>query len=237
MEGHAAMDMSIRSGGSFWRRLLSRDGYTSVSHIFVMEWAAVIRDLVGGLLIAGAIGAWVPDSFWRHLFLTSHPLAAAVWGPIIGPVISLLTFVCSIGNVPLAGVLWNGGISFGGVTAFIFADLIIIPILIIYRKYYGTRMMLVVLGIFYATMVLAGYVVELLFSGLGLVPATRTARVGVAGVHWNYTTVLNIVFLLLAAALLVRFFRSGGRQMLKMMGGEPDQHAHEHHHGAIGQPG
>ena len=130
------------AGGSFWRRLVSRDGFTSVSHIFVMEWAAVIRDIVIGLLIAGAVAAWVPDSFWQHLFLTGHPLAAKLWGPVIGPVISLLSFVCSIGNVPLAAVLWNGGISFGGVIAFIFADLIIIPILVIYRKYYGTAMML-----------------------------------------------------------------------------------------------
>jgi uncharacterized membrane protein YraQ (UPF0718 family) len=222
MEGHAAMDMSIGTSGSFRRRLASRDGYTSVSHVFVMEWAAVIRDVVLGLLIAGAIGAWVPDSFWRHLFLTGHPLAARLWGPVIGPVISLLSFVCSIGNVPLAGVLWNGGISFGGVTAFIFADLIIIPILIIYRKYYGTRMMLAILGIFYAAMVLAGYIVEFVFSGLGLVPAERAAKVTAEGISWNYTTFLNIIFLLLAAALLVRFFRSGGGHMLKMMGGSPD---------------
>ena len=142
-----------------------------------MEWAAVIRDVVGGLLIAGAVGAWVPDTFWRHLFLTGHPLAARLWGPVIGPVISLLSFVCSIGNVPLAGVLWNGGISFGGVVAFLFADLIIIPILIIYRKYYGTRMMLVILGIFYAAMVIAGYIVEFLFGALGLIPAERAAQV------------------------------------------------------------
>jgi len=232
MEGHAAMDMSIGSGGSFPRRLLSRNGYTSVSHIFVMEWAAVIRDVVGGLLIAGAIGAWVPDSFWRHLFLTGHPLAARLWGPLIGPVISLLSFVCSIGNVPLAAVLWNGGISFGGVVAFIFADLIIIPILIIYRKYYGTRMMLVLLGIFYATMVLGGYIVEFLFGAAGLIPAGRTAKVSASGVQWNYTTVLNIIFLLLGTALLVRFFRSGGGPMLKMMGGSPDDqehYAHDHH--------
>jgi uncharacterized membrane protein YraQ (UPF0718 family) len=114
MEGHAAMDMSITTAGSFWRRLFSREGYTSVSHIFVMEWAAVVRDVVIGLLIAGAVGAWVPDTFWQHLFLTGHPLGARLWGPLIGPVISVLSFVCSIGNVPLAGVLWNGGISFGG---------------------------------------------------------------------------------------------------------------------------
>src|SRR5580658_9876801 len=227
MEGHAAMDMSIQAEGSLRRRLISRDGYTAVSQIFVMEWAAVIRDVIGGLLIAGAVGAWVPDSFWRHLFLTGNPLAARLWGPVIGPVISLLSFVCSIGNVPLAAVLWNGGISFGGVVAFIFADLIIIPILIIYRKYYGTRMMLAVLGIFYAAMVLAAYVVEFAFGGLGLIPATRAAKVTAHGIQWNYTTVLNIIFLLLAAALLVRFFRSGGGLMLRMMGGAPDQHSAE----------
>jgi uncharacterized membrane protein YraQ (UPF0718 family) len=237
MEGHAAMDMSIASGGSFWRRLASREGYTSVSHIFVMEWAAVIRDVVIGLLIAGAVGAWVPDSFWQHLFLTSHPLAARLWGPIIGPVISVLSFVCSIGNVPLAAVLWNGGISFGGVISFIFADLIIIPILIIYRKYYGTRMMLVLLGTFYATMVLAGYIVEFLFTGLGLVPSERTAKVAEVAIQWNYTTVLNIIFLLLAAALLVRFFRTGGPAMLRMMGGAPDEHErHAHAAHAHGVP-
>jgi uncharacterized membrane protein YraQ (UPF0718 family) len=236
MEGHAAMDMSIRSGGTFRQRLFSRDGYTAVSHIFVMEWAAVIRDIVAGLLIAGAIGAWVPDTFWQHLFLTSHPLGAKLWGPIIGPVISVLSFVCSIGNVPLAGVLWNGGISFGGVVAFIFADLIIIPILIIYRKYYGTRMMLVLLGTFYATMVIAGYIVEFLFGGLGLIPAERAAQVGQRGIEWNYTTILNIIFLLLAAALLVRFFRSGGGPMLRMMGGRAEERSRHAAHGPAPGP-
>jgi uncharacterized membrane protein YraQ (UPF0718 family) len=221
MEGHAAMDMSIQSSGGFWRRLASRDGYTSVSHIFVTEWAAVIRDIVIGLLIAGAVGAWVPDSFWQHLFLTGHPLASRLWGPVIGPVISVLSFVCSIGNVPLAAVLWNGGISFGGVVAFIFADLIIIPILVIYRKYYGTKMMLAILGTFYLTMVTAGFIVEFLFGGLGLIPAERTAKVAETAIQWNYTTVLNIIFLLLAAALVARFFRTGGAAMLKMMGGSP----------------
>jgi uncharacterized membrane protein YraQ (UPF0718 family) len=221
MEGHAAMDMGIAAGGSFWRRLLSREGYTSVSQIFVMEWAAVLRDVVGGLLIAGAIGAWVPDTFWRHLFLTGDPLAARLWGPVVGPVISMLSFVCSIGNVPLAGVLWNGGISFGGVVAFLFADLIIIPILLIYRKYYGLRMTLAVTGVFYAAMVLAGYVTEFVFGGLGLIPATRAARVAAQGVSWDYTTVLNIVFLVMAGLLVARFFRSGGGPMLKMMGGSP----------------
>ncbi len=236
MEGHAAMDMSIQADGSLWRRLRSRQAVTSVSHIFVMEWAAVIRDIVGGLLIAGAIAAWVPDSFWRHFFLTGHPLASKFWGPLIGPVVSLLSFVCSIGNVPLAGVLWNGGISFGGVVAFIFADLIIIPILIIYRKYYGTKMMLFILATFYATMAAAGYLIELIFGGLGLIPAGRHAKVMEASIQWNYTTVLNIIFLVLAAALCYRFARTGGIPMLRMMGGAPgtpdqprDHHAHTGH--------
>ncbi len=125
-------------------------------------------------------------------------------GPLIGPVVSLLSFVCSIGNVPLAGVLWNGGISFGGVVAFIFADLIILPILNIYRKYYGTKMMLFILASFYVSMVAAAYLVELIFGGLGLIPSDRHAKVVEASIQWNYTTVLNIVFLLLAGALLYR---------------------------------
>src|ERR1700689_5312052 len=230
MEGHAAMDMSITATGSFWRRLFSREGYTSVSHIFVMEWAAVLRDVVIGLLIAGAVGAWVPDSFWQHLFLTGHPLAARLWGPLIGPVISVLSFVCSIGNVPLAGVLWNGGISFGGVVAFIFADLIIVPILVVYRKYYGTKTMLFILATFYATMAAAGYLVEGIFGGLGLVPTSRTAKVGETGVTWNYTTYLNIIFLILVAALCYRFTRTGGIPMLKMMDGTPDTGSDHHAH-------
>src|SRR5712692_5671223 len=161
MEGHAAMDMSVQREGSLWQRLRSRQTFMSVSHIFVMEWEAVIRDIVIGVLIAGAVAAWVPPRFWAHLFFTGHPVLSRIWGPQIGPVVSMLSFVCSIGTVPLAGVLWNGGISFGGVVAFIFADLIILPILVIYRKYYGTKMMLFILASFYATMVAAGYLIEL----------------------------------------------------------------------------
>jgi uncharacterized membrane protein YraQ (UPF0718 family) len=139
--------------------------------------------------------------------------------------------VCSIGNVPLAGVLWNGGISFGGVMAFIFADLIIVPILVIYRKYYGTKMMLFILATFYATMVAAGYLVELIFGGLGLIPSGRHAKVMEAAIQWNYTTVLNIIFLALAAALCYRFVRTGGLPMLRTMGGAPDApgEPHDHH--------
>ncbi len=218
MEGHAGMDMSVKAEGTLWRRLRSPEGLTAVSHVFVMEWAAVLRDIVGGLLIAGAIAAWVPDSFWAQLFFTGHPLAAKVWGPLIGPVVSVASFVCSIGNVPLAAVLWHGGISFGGVIAFIFADLIIIPILNIYRKYYGRRMMLFILVTFYLTMVAAAYVVEVVFGALGWIPTDRTVTaVMEPSFRWNYTSFLDIVFLAVAGALVLRFVRTGGREMLRMM--------------------
>jgi uncharacterized membrane protein YraQ (UPF0718 family) len=231
MEGHAAMDMSVQREGSFLRRLVSSEGLTSVSHVFVMEWAAILRDLVIGLLIAGAIGAWVPESFWQHFFFTDHPTLSAVWGPIVGPVVAIASFVCSIGNVPLAAVLWNGGISFGGVVAFIFADLLILPILNIYRKYYGTAMMLTLLGTFYAAMVTAGYLVEIIFGTTGLIPSQRNATVMEAGVSWNYTTWLNIAFLALAALLVTRFVVTGGIPMLRAMGGSPDaEHGHSHDH-------
>ncbi|MFI6655373.1 permease [Streptomyces sp. NPDC050523] len=226
MEGHAAMDMSVRREGSFARRLLSGEGFTSTSHVFVMEWAAILRDLVVGLLIAGAIAAWVPDSFWQAFFFDGHPLAAKLWGPLIGPLVAIASFVCSIGNVPLAVVLWKGGISFGGVVAFIFADLLILPILNIYRKYYGARMAAFLLGTFYVAMVVAGYVVEFVFGGLGLIPDQADAKLPMEGVSWNYTTWLNIAFLILGAVLVVRFLRTGGLPMLRMMGGSPENDHH-----------
>ncbi len=221
MEGHAAMDMSVPGEGSFLRRLLSGQGLTSTSHVFVMEWAAILRDLVIGLLVAGAVAAWVPDSFWSAFFFEGHPVAAKLWGPVIGPLVAIASFVCSVGNVPLAVVLWKSGISFGGVVAFIFADLLIPPILNIYRKYYGARMALFLLGTFYLAIVVAGYLVEFVFGGLGLIPDQADAKLPEGGVTWNYTTILNIAFLALAAALLVRFFRTGGLGMLRAMGGGP----------------
>jgi hypothetical protein len=200
MEGHGEMDMSI-TDGPFLGRLLSARAFTAISHYFYMDLASLGQDLLLGFLISGALAAWVPNSFWQGLFLTGHPAFAAVWGPVIGPVIAMLTFVCSVGNVPLAVVLWNGGISFGGVVAFIFGDLIIIPILSIYRRYYGGRMSLYLLGVSYAAMVLAGLVIELLFQALGLVPSHHFIAVFQARPEWNYTTILDIGFILLAGVL------------------------------------
>jgi uncharacterized membrane protein YraQ (UPF0718 family) len=233
MEGHAEMDMSIAGKGSWWRRLRTPAGFTATANYFVMDWAAVARDVFGGLLIAGALAAWVPDSFWRSLFFEGHPTLARFWGPLIGPAVAIVSFVCSIGNVPLAAVLWNGGISFGGVLAFIFADLIILPILDIYRRYYGWRMAGFILATFYATMVSAGLVVEFLFKGLGIERTARDAKVVMAEVTWNYTTYLNIVFILVGAVLVWRYFRRGGGwAMLKMMDEPMGEHEHAHHHHA-----
>jgi hypothetical protein len=227
MEGHAEMDMSVGGEGSWWRRLRTPAGFTATADYFVMDWAAVARDVFGGLLIAGALAAWVPDSFWQGLFLESHPTLAKFWGPLIGPAVAMLSFVCSIGNVPLAAVLWNGGISFGGVLAFIFADLLILPIVDIYRRYYGWRMAGFIVVTFYAAMVSAGLIVEFLFQGLGLTPTERNAKVVTARVTWNYSTYLNVVFLSVAAVLVWRYFRRGGGwPMLKMMNEPMAEHDH-----------
>ena len=168
------------------------------------------------MLIAGALAAWVPKGFWQAFFFVDHPLSAKIWGLIIGPAVAIISFVCSVGNIPLAAVLWNGGISFGGVIAFIFADLIVLPILDIYRKYYGLRMAAFLLATFYAAMVVAAFVVEFIFGAMRLIPEDRKARVIEASITWNYTTGLNIAFLVLAAALLWRFMRTGGPEMLRM---------------------
>src|SRR5436853_74906 len=231
MEGHGEMDMSVTKG-PFLRRLFSGRGLTAISHNFWMDVTSVWTDIGLGLLIAGALAAWVPASFWQDFFLTSHPVLSQVWGPLIGPVISLLSFVCSVGNVPLAAVLWNGGISFGGVISFIFADLIILPILDIYRRYYGGRMSLYLLGVSYAAMVVAGLVIGGAFSLLGLVPAHHFITAFQTGPSWNYTTILNAVFIGVAALLGWRFLSTGGVQMLRMMEARPGpaMAGHEHHH-------
>jgi hypothetical protein len=233
MEGHAAMDMAV-TRGPLLRRLTSPEGLTAVSHYFIMDWASLWLDLIVGLLIAGALAAWVPGTAWAALFFTHDPTMAKIVGPLIGPLVAVASFVCSVGNVPMAAVMWNGGASFGGVIAFIFADLIILPILDIYRRYYGLKVSAVLFLLFYVAMALAGYVVELVFGAAGLIPTTRAAQIVGQGFAWNYTTWLNIAFLLLAGALLWRFLGTGGPQMLRHMeGGGHDhagEHAHDHHH-------
>ena len=234
MEGHATMDMSLQ-GGSLLSRLFSDRGFTAVSHLFVMDWTSVWTDVAGGFLIAGALAAWVPDAFWKDFFLTGNPTLAKIEGPLVGPIVAIVSFVCSVGNVPLAAVLWRGGISFGGVVSFIFADLIVLPILDIYRRYYGGKVMLYILGTFYVTMVLAGYAVEIVFGALGIIPTNRSIGVVTQGPQLNYTGVLNVIFLGIAVVLIVRFLRTGGPAMLGMMRTPQDEMGHGEHGIQVGR--
>jgi hypothetical protein len=216
MEGHGAMDMSI-SDGPLLRRILSRQALTSVSHYFFMDVYGLWGDLLLGFLIAGAIGAWVPETVWSHLFAGGHGVLPALTSALIGPLVALLSYVCSVGNVPLAAVLWRNGIGFGGAIAFIFGDLIILPILNIYRKYYGGRVAVYLALVSYVTMVIAGLIVGALFGVLGWVPGSRSIAALSSAITWDATTYLNIAMLAVIALLLLRFLRTGGMGMLRMM--------------------
>jgi YHS domain-containing protein/uncharacterized membrane protein YraQ (UPF0718 family) len=220
-EAHGEMDMSI-TDGTFLSRVFSPRGFTAISHTFYLDLNALYLDIGLGFLIAGALAAWVPNSWWQAFFLTNHPTLNAFWSPLIGPVISMLSFVCSVGNVPLAVVLWNGGISFGGVISFIFADLIILPIINIYRKYYGGRMSLYLLAVSYAAMALAGFLVGGAFQLLGLAPTNHHVTVFETQPTWNYTTVLDIAFLVLMAVMAWRFVTTGGIEMLRAHARRPE---------------
>jgi len=228
MEGHAAMDMSV-TDGPFLQRLFSPRASTAISQYFFMNIASLWSDLLLGFLIAGTLGAWVPDTVWSHLFLTGHGAGTEVWGALIGPLVAVISFVCSVGNVPLAAILWRGGISFGGVIAFIFADLIIVPIINIHRKYYGGRVSLYLLAVSYVTMAVAGLAIGGLFSALGHVPTNRSVTVFDTTISWNADTVLDILFLGLTAVLGMRFLRTGGVEMLRMMNRPPGGQGHDHH--------
>ena len=220
-EAHGEMDVSI-TDGPLLSRLFSPRAFTAISHAFYMDLNALYVDLGLGFLIAGALAAWVPNSWWQALFLTNHPVLNEFWGPFIGPVISMLSFVCSVGNVPLAVVLWNGGISFGGVISFIFADLIILPILNIYRKYYGGRTSLYLLAVSYVAMALAGLLVGLAFKALGLEPANHNLTIFETQPSWNYTSFLDIAFLGLMAVMAWRFVTTGGVEMLRAHSRRPN---------------
>jgi uncharacterized membrane protein YraQ (UPF0718 family) len=177
--------------------------------------------------LPGALAAWVPNDFWQAFFLQGHPILAKLWGPLVGPVVAILSFVCSVGNAPLAAVLWNGGISFGGVVAFLFADLIVLPILNIYRKYYGLKISAFLLVIFDISMAVAALAVEFLFGSLHLIPQQRKAQIIEEAIRWDYTTILNIVFIAFAMFLVIRFLRTRGPAMLRMMS-RPGDNEHNH---------
>ncbi len=195
-----------------WRqRLTSVSAWSDVAHNFRGDWQMLYKEIALGFLLAGFI-AQLGNGFFNGLFLeSSGGVLAAIENVIVGPIIAVLSFVCSVGNVPLAAVLWSGGISFAGVLSFLYADLIVLPIILIYRKYYGTRFTVRIVALMFVTMVLAALAVDGLFSAAGLVPTgPRPSRADVFGtVSVNYTLALNVLGIVIFAALFWLTIRRG----------------------------
>lgn len=211
--GHEHGD-NVVEGNTLWERLRNPRTAVVVAQNVAMDWSMLWKDLVAGFLIAGALSAFVPESWWSHLF------AGTVGGAIVGPLVAVITFVCSIGNVPMAAVLWAGGVGFGGVLAFLYGDLIVLPLLDIYRKYYGWRMAAYIAAVFYVTMVIAALLVDLAFNALHLVPPhPLNGFAPEAAFRINYTFWLNLLFGALALWLW------------QLNRSNPMEHAcHAHHH-------
>jgi uncharacterized protein len=208
--------------GSLLERLRSRATRVSVAQNAAMDFSMLWQDLLIGFLIAGVLGVFVPDGAWKVLFLEgSSPGLRLVENALIGPVIAIFSFVCSIGNVPLAAILWTSGISFGGVLAFLYADLIVLPLLDVYRKYYGIRMAAYIFALFFVTMVISAIIMDGAFSALHLVPVpNRNAVHDLTMFSFNYTFWLNLIF----GALAIYLWRLDATQPMEGMG-------HCEHHG------
>ncbi|MDQ2813281.1 MAG: permease [Actinomycetota bacterium] len=189
--------------GSWRARIRSLAGWSEAAGYTISDLTMLRKELVTGFIVAGFADAAVPVSFWRSLFLTGHGFWSVAENVVLGPFLAVISFVCSIGNVPLAAALWTGGITFGGTIAFVFADLITLPLLLIYRRYYGTRLTLKLLAVFWATMSAAGLVTEYLFTWAGIAPGAgpRHAVTGQDVWGWNYTAFLNIAALAAFAGL------------------------------------
>ena len=204
-------------GGAWWQKLLRRQTWIAIARSFAMDCSMLWKDLLAGFLIAGALSAFVPDGVWQALFVKdASPWVQVPANALLGPIVAMLTFVCSIGNVPMAAVLWGAGVSFGGVLAFLYADLIVLPLLDVYRRYFGWKMAAYIGAVFYATTVAAALVMDLLFNIAGWIPKSRP-DVHAEVVHFsvNYTFWLNLVFGVLAVGLFTLAHRNPMR--------------HEHH--------
>lgn len=202
----------MASSARSWReRVGSLQAWSDVAHNFRGDWQMLWKEITAGFLIAGFV-ALLPKGFFNVVFITDAPPALrTVENVLVGPLIAVVSFVCSVGNIPLAAVLWAGGISFAGVIAFIYADLIVLPIVLVYRKYYGTRFALKLVGMMLGAMVIAALGVDALFSALGLVPEGRPPIDSITdrGIAFDYTAVLNVLFTLVAAALAWLTVRRG----------------------------
>ena len=186
---------------SWHERISSRAGWADAASYAMADITMLRKEMATGFIVAGFLAVLVPAEVWGSVFITGHGFWTSLENALVGPLIAVISFVCSVGNVPLAAALWQGGISFGGVVSFIFADLITLPLILIYRKFYGSRLTLRLIFLFWAVMSAAGLITEYLFRGLGLVPGTRPAQIVESSFEWNHTTFLNIAFLGVFAVL------------------------------------
>ena len=187
--------------------------WTAMANAFVMDWTMLWKELLGGFLIAGLIATLVPSAWWKVLFLQTGPDGLRlIENALVGPLVAIASFVCSIGNIPLASHLWANGISFGGVISFIYADLLVVPLIIIYGKYYGVRPAAWISGIFFIAMVTTGIVVDLLFNILGLIPTgpREASAVQHTSISWNYTSWLDLIALLVFSGFMFLHLRPSG---------------------------
>jgi len=182
-------------------KLRSRAGWADASTYAIADMTMLRKELLIGYLVAGFLAALVPTGIWESLFVTGHGAWTAIENAAVGPLIAMASWVCSVGNVPLAAALWKGGISFGGVVSFVFADLVSMPLVLIYRRLYGGQLALRMVLVLYVAMAVAGLAIGELFTYAGIVPTLPRASVASAHFSWNYTTVLDMVFLPLLAAM------------------------------------
>ncbi len=177
-------------------RILDPQTRISIAQTFAMDWSMLWKDLVLGFLIAGALAALVPDGVWKAVFLANaSPAVRTIGDALIGPLIAIVTFVCSIGNVPMAAILWSSGIGFGGVLSFLYADLIVLPLLDVYRKYYGTKMAAYIGVVFFVTMAVSGLFMDLVFQALHRIPRPDPHIIArVTYFSFDYTFYLNVLF-------------------------------------------
>jgi hypothetical protein len=215
---HARSESDAFQREPWSKKLRSKRAWADAATYTVADLTMLRRELAIGFIAAGFLAVVVPVQVWNAVFVHDHGTWTTLENAAVGPLIALVSFVCSIGNVPLAAALWKGGISFGGVISFIFADLISFPLLLIYRRYYGTRLMARMLVVLWGVMSAAALVTEVIFRAAGLVPALRPTQVAPAHFSWDYTTYLNIVFLVLFA-VVYRAYRNRARS------GGDDDHA------------
>jgi uncharacterized protein len=220
-DGHHHHDATA-SDGSLAERLRQRETWLRVAQSFAMDWSMLWKDLLLGFLIAGALAVFVPAGVWQALFVKgASPWIQVPANALLGPLVAVLSFVCSIGNVPMAAVLWGAGVSFGGVLAFLYADLIVLPLLDVYRRYYGWKMAAYIGGVFYVTMVLSALIMDVAFNALGWIPTSRPdMQTAMVRFSLNYTFWLNIAF----GALAIWLFTLARRAMRS----RGEAHAHRH---------